>query len=222
VQAFKFVSLGFAKAVNSGQVRVGSFASYAQIEGERRDEAEATIFRNLPQEVMAGDLVSQQLAKLTGGSFRNMGLVFPETGGRIAFQANDMYCFCMSTTMKAAPSTKHAAFLISDVAALAHAITQRHSNIVGSKAVWDMVRYEPREGTVFDSLHPESPFIKAPNFAWESEVRIIWPDFNRGWKKPGLIGEKRIAQSEARAAGRPQPFVTKRTTAIAAQINRIY
>ena len=87
-----------------------------------------------------------------------------------------MRIFCAALEPDEAYRAKHdlALFHIPDFAAFVEAISGDNAEM--GKALVRAVKYEPRVTNPFEgpAARPD-PFSKNPKFAWEKEVRAIWP-----------------------------------------------
>ncbi len=219
---YKFIepkTLG--RVVKSGSLRIGTFLSYSRLEDDRRrDSAEGTAYTQVDRLVMSEEL---------GFPLPHFHMVGE---GKIVIndcefisRVPNLYCFCVSSTLDAAPKTRHAAFRIRDLKGLASALTRQNPRL-GPVGVLGHVKYQPRRGKFHESGYLSGdPFIKDEIYKDDAEVRCVW---TRPLRKPlpprpleateeGLAGWRELSEQQGVSA-----FNTVPSAEIAQYLHRLY
>lgn len=202
---YKFVDASVADNVEAGSLRIGTFNDYAQLDGVRSDSGEAMVTRK----------VDNALFEANNPHMHKVGISVHDTAqvwvlGRTSHTlAPNMFCFCMSKDLSAAPEEDHVAFTIENVGGFLEALTLRNSARLGDQIANGSVTYGPRIGSYDDdTLRDADPFVKDTSFAWEQEYRAVW------YMPFGEMAERR---DDARVAA----FVTDPDASIASFLRRL-
>jgi len=164
MQAYKYVDLEHAESVASGSLRIGTLASYADLEGSRADPWDGCLVRTaeaghiLDTDVPADRELAAQFGFNVTGSGR---ATFENINFFLGFAS--IFCFCMSDRPKNAHLMKgrpQAVYEVPDCAALADAVLRQHAWLMTEAKVGCVV-YERRHIPLREGLGPvPDPFIK--------------------------------------------------------------
>lgn len=178
-KGYKHVDRSVAQQVQDGSVKLGTYESYRSGEGPRVDKLEGATFAR-----MGTFRQGMGISSKDNDALRNMGIyVGPECRGNVISDNSHLielppaYIFCCSKEpdFELAERQGQAIFEIANLSAFADEVTRASSDVLGKRYLGS-VRYKVRSGDPFKigPIYPD-PFIKAPRFAFEKELRIVWP-----------------------------------------------
>lgn len=183
-RAWKFVDLEHADAVGSGSIKIGTLASYAQIENGRADQLDGAVTFNVN---LSGGVPEHRAAAARIG-FHGLQEGMGMSECFVTQKAQPANAFCMSAIgcrHDPTPDRAKAVFEINTLLLqwhLSRKLAEQFSYIM-----WGPVSYEPR---IIDALanagQGPDPFIKDPKFEAEQEIRMYFHP-RSGRPLPGTI-----------------------------------
>lgn len=168
--AWKLVDTVHADAVAAGSLRIGTFASYAELEGSRGDQFDGAI------DVAARSLhfgVPEHERAMDRLGFR-AGMIL---GSRFVYRPPQCYVFCMSEvgcTHVPEPPKPRTMFEVADLVGLANLLVATNPEHLAGPWGIDRVRYKRIHYDALEAFPDPDPFVKDTEYSVEQEIRVLF------------------------------------------------
>lgn len=213
---YKFVEPpSVAQFLERGSVRIGTIHDFRNMElAHRRDKSEGFASAFVERLHIDGTSPSPIAALHVEG---NANVII--NGGTFNTVLPNVYCFCTSSAIEAAPAGPHAAFQIDDIVGLGLALKRLYPQLGKS------MRTGPVHYLSLDGHQAPHYAVKDTSFSHEREIRMIWDEPERAPMTigPGDCSDEALAiWREAKRAGGIATFNTEPSDEIAAYLKRLY